>query len=68
MATLIHKTKKITKNVNVVTLFFPKGSDHLKDNFFLILLVRFLALGRSKQNKKYKNAIIEALSLLEKKV
>ena len=28
-ATLIHKNQKITKNINVLTLFFSKGSDHL---------------------------------------
>ena len=28
-ATLITKNQKITKNINVLNLFVPKGSDHL---------------------------------------
>ena len=28
-ATLINKNQKITKNINVLNLFVPKGSDHL---------------------------------------
>ena len=54
--TLIHKNKKITKNINVLQYFRPERLRPSKRQFFLILVVRFFALGR-REKKWFLNKI-----------